>query len=214
MRRGLRAATLLAAGAVLAGCASLNNVTSEVSSFGDWPAGRTPGTYAFERLPSQQAAPEQSQALEAAATPALAQAGFKPVAAGQQPDVVVQVGARFQRSDDHLWDERLWWSLGYGGYGWHRRHPFVQPRWSLAYGTPYGSPQRYDREVAVLIRDRASGQPLFEARATNEGTTRDDPELHEAMFKAALMDFPQRGPNPRRVTVKPEPSPPSKPAAR
>ena len=204
----LRMAALAASALVLTGCASLGNVTSEVSSFGEWPAQRAPGTYAFERLPSQQAAAAQSQALEAAATPALASAGFKPVAAGELPDVLVQVGARLQRSDDDFWDERLWWSLGYGSYGWPRRHVLLPPRWSLA----SGSPQRYDREVAVLIRDRATGKPLFEARASHESTVREDPELHEAMFKAALLDFPKLGLNPRRVTVKPEPSPPSKPA--
>lgn len=195
-RRWTRAAALALCAAALAGCASLGSVTSDVSSFGEWPAGRAPGTYAFERLPSQQAAAAESEALEAAAAPALAKAGFRPVASGEQPEVLVQVGARFQRSDDHLWDERLWWTFGYAGYGWPRRH-VLAPRWSLA----YGSPPRYDRKVALLIRDRASGKPLFEARATNEGTMRNDPELHGAMFEAALVDFPQLGLNPRRVSV-------------
>jgi len=204
----LRIAALAVTAAVLTGCASLGNVTSEVSSFGEWPAQRAPGTYAFERLPSQQAAAAQSQALEAAAAPALASAGFQPVAAGERPDVLVQIGARSQRSDDDFWDERLWWSLGYGGYGWPRRHVLLPPRWSLA----YGNPQRHDLEVAILIRDRATGQPLFEARASHGSTIRDDADLYAAMFKAALLDFPKLGLNPRRVSVKPEPSPPSKPA--
>ena len=44
--------------AALAGCAGLNTVSGEVSSFGGWPAGRAPGSYSFERLPSQgEAAP-------------------------------------------------------------------------------------------------------------------------------------------------------------
>ena len=40
----------------------------------------------------------------------------------------------------------------------------------------YRSP-RYDREVAVLIRDRASGKPLYEARASSDGITRSDSTL-------------------------------------
>jgi hypothetical protein len=52
-----------------------------------------------------------------------------------------------------------------------------------------------------LIRDRASGKPLFEARASSEGTARSDAALFGAMFEAALMDFPRLGVNPRRVTV-------------
>lgn len=194
--RWARAAALAAAAALLAGCASLGSVTSDVSTFGEWPAGRAPGTYAFERLPSQQAAAAESEALEAAAAPALAKAGFRPVAQGEQADVLVQVGARFQRAHDRFWDERLWWSMGYVDHGWPRRH-LLAPRWSLA----YGSPPRYDREVALLIRDRASGKALFEARATNEGTMRNDPELYGPLFMAALMDFPQQGLNPRRVSV-------------
>ena len=63
---------LLAATLALSGCAAINSVSSEVSSFGDWPADRKASTYAFERLPSQQARAGETQTLEAAATGALA----------------------------------------------------------------------------------------------------------------------------------------------
>jgi len=196
----LRITPLVLSAALLGGCAGLSNVSSEVSTYGGWPAGRAPGTYAFERLPSQETLAAESEALEAAAAPALAKAGFKPVADGQQPEVLVQVGARYQRSDDDRWDDRLWWSggvgFGYGGY-W-RRGPFWSPRFSLAYSSDF---RRFDREVALLIRDRASGKPLYEARATNEGMARQDPTIQAAMFEAALTDFPKVGLNPRRVSV-------------
>jgi hypothetical protein len=58
----------------------------------------------------------------------------------------------------------------------------------------------YEREVAVLLRDRASGKPLFEARASSDGYTQ-GAELLQAMFDAALKDFPATGLNPRSVTV-------------
>lgn len=190
----LRIASLGLAALLLSGCAALTSVSSEVASYGEWPAERAPGTYAFERLPSQQALGAESEALEAAAAPALAKAGFQPVAPGQQPDVLVQVGARSQRSEGPNWDERLWWS---GGFGYWRRGYLLSPRWSLI----YSEPTRYDREVALLIRDRASGKPLYETRATNEGNYRGDPTLQAAMFEAALIDFPKLGLNPRRVTV-------------
>ena len=52
------------------GCASLNDIDADVSSFSRWPAGRAPATYAFERLlPSQQTQPQQAQMLEDAARP-------------------------------------------------------------------------------------------------------------------------------------------------
>ncbi len=191
----LRIAPLLLAAALLSGCAALSSVSSEVASYGDWPASRAPGTYAFERLPSQQAQLAEIEALEAAAAPALAQAGFTPAAAGAAPDVLVQLGSRYQRSEDSRWDDRLWWSAGFGHW---RRGYGLGPRWSFAYAP---EPQRYDREVALLIRDRATGKPLFEARASNEGLRRDDPVIQAALFQAALLDFPRLGINPRRVTV-------------
>jgi hypothetical protein len=60
---------------------------------------------------------------------------------------------------------------------------------------------RYERQVALLIRDRASGKPLFEARASSEGSSRLDDAVLAAMFQAAMMDFPRLGMNPRRVVV-------------
>lgn len=184
-----------AAAVLLAGCASLNSVNSEVSSFGEWPAGRSPGTYAFERLPSQQQRAAEADALEAAARPALEKAGFKPAANGAAPDVTVQVGSRTTRTDVGPWNDPLWW---HGGFGYYRRGPWLGPGWSMSV---YGSPPRYDREVALLIRDRSSGKPLFEARAANESGSVASPAVTAAMFQAALMDFPKTGLNPRRVNV-------------
>jgi hypothetical protein len=186
---------LMAGTALLAGCASLSSVVSDVSTFGDWPAGRQPGTYAFERLPSQEARASEVEPLEANARPALAKAGFKPVAAGQEPDVLVQVGARVARADRSPWDDPFWWR---GSVGRWRHGPWYGPGWGLSYR--YDTP-RYDREVALLIRDRASGKPLFEARASSEGFSRADSTMLGAMFSAALSDFPKLGVNPRSVTI-------------
>jgi hypothetical protein len=188
--------TLLVAATVgLASCSGLRSVSSEVSSYGDWPAQRKPGSYAFERLPSQQARAEEAEALEAAARPALEKAGFKAAEAGKEPDVLVQLGARDLRLRMQVWDDPLWWR---GGFGPTRRGPWVSPRWAL-YG-PYDQ-VRYVRSVALLMRDHASNKPLFEAHAGSEGNLRSDAELLGAMFDAALMDFPKTGINPRQVVV-------------
>lgn len=191
------------------GCAAVNTLSADVASFGDWPAGRAAGSYAFERLPSQQAQSEAAQALEDAARPALAQAGFVPVAAGAEPNVLVQVGARVTGNQRSPWDDPLWWGGGWGGYGrfggfggWRHgpgRGPYVSgPFWggSLLYQAP-----RYDREVALLLRDRASGKPLFETRASSDSYQRDSAPLLAPLFAAAMLDFPHLGVNPRRVTV-------------
>lgn len=193
-RRRLLTAGALGAAALLAGCATLTTISTEVSTFGDWPAGRAPGSFAFERLPSQQAQADQMQVLEDAARAALLQAGFTPAAEGTPPDVLVQVGARSSRAEFQPWDDPLWWR---GGFGYWRR-PWLGPGW---HAHAHSTPTRWEREVAVLIRDRSSGQPLFEARASSEGSLRLDPAVLGAMFQAALKDFPQRGINPRTVRV-------------
>lgn len=192
----------LATAALLGGCAAMRTVSSEVSTFGDWPTGRAPASYAFERLPSQQARPADSDTLEASARAALAKAGFTPVAAGSEPNVLVQLGARESGVELQLWDDPLWWR---GGFGLGRYGPWMSPRWGMSagFGTRFGAlrPDRYEHQVALLIRDRASGKPLFEARAVSEGITQASAATYGAMFQAALTDFPKLGINPRTVDV-------------
>jgi len=195
MNRSLTA-VLLAAAIALAGCAAMRSVTSDVSSYGEWPAERKPGSYAFDRLPSQQAQAEQTAQIEDAARSALEKAGFAPAPEGLAPDVLVQVGARTSRSDRYLWDDPIWWR---GSIGYWRTSPWHGPSWGFS--ARYPANPRYDREVAILLRDRASGKPLFEARASNEGGTGLDKVTLGAMYEAAMMDFPRLGVNPRRVVV-------------
>jgi hypothetical protein len=186
---------LLLGAALLSGCATVRTLSTEVSSYGEWPADRQAGTYAFERLPSQQAQPAASDTLETAARGALEKAGFKPVEAGKEPTVLVQVGARDARYVLSPWDDPLWWR---GGFGYWRRGPWISPRWGVGYR--YDFP-RYEQQVAVLVRDRASGKPLYETRAAVESNLRADDAVIGALFEAALMDFPRPGMNPRRVVV-------------
>lgn len=195
--RRLAAACALAAAALLAGCATLNSVQSDVTAFSAWPEARKSGTYAFERLPSQRQRPQQTQLLEDAARPALERAGFVPVPAGQEADVTVQIGARVTEYDRSPFDDPFWYgargpfhrSFAYGRYG----RPFWGPSWGWgpwggpgAWDTPY-----YDREVVVLIRDRRSGEPLYETRAHSDGSWSDIGRLLPAMYAAAMSGFPK-----------------------
>src|SRR5690349_8809305 len=171
--------TLLATVAfgLLAGCASLHQLDNDVSTWSRWPSGRAPTTYAFERLPSQQEQPQAQQLLEDAARPAVEAAGFVPATDPASADVTVQIGARITPTDRSPWDDPYWWGPGfYRPYGYTRAGRVVWgPPWRYGYG-PYGYPgwgpydwYGYQREVAVLIRDRTSGEPLYEARALSDG---------------------------------------------
>ena len=208
-----RAIAAAAAAFALAGCASLNVLDAEVSSFSRWPAGRAPATYAFERLPSQQANPQAAEVLEDSARRAVEAAGFVPATEGAPPDVSVQIGARITATDRSPYDDPFWYGPGWGPYRSFYRYgrgywgPYGSPFWGPygrygAWGPGYYDTPYYEREVAVLIRDKKSGEPLYEARANSEGTTSGAISLLPAMFSAALQGFPAGGAaNPRRVRI-------------
>lgn len=191
--------SLLIAAAALAGCAGLNTLTSDVSTYSQWPADRQPGSYAFERLPSQRSSPEQQQRIEDSARAAIEGAGFTPAADAATSEFVVLLGARVSAYDRYYYyDDPFWWrgSLYYSRFG----RPYIGHGFGLGLGFGFPTPT-YEREVAVLIRDRKSGTPLYEARATNDGASSSILSLLPAMYEAAMKDFPHGGPNPRRVTT-------------
>lgn len=193
-----RAATFIALAVTLTlgACATWNVVDSDVSSYTQWPADRSPGRYAFERLPSQQARPDEQAALEQAARRALEKAGFSLASEVASADVVVQLGLRTTRLNPSSVDDRLLWAPAvWYGHPWRAPHGFR----SAAFG--WSDVPRYEREVAMLIRDRRSGQALYESRASNDGSAGATAEVLAAMFEAALKDFPSPAVNPRRVRV-------------
>jgi hypothetical protein len=204
----------------LAGCASLDNVDADVSSYSRWPTDRGATTYAFERLPSQQVQPQAAQLLEDAARLAVEGAGFKPATEAAIPDVTIQIGARITAVDRSPYDDPFWYGGYWGGYWgsyWAWRQPlgrarfvgapFWGPGWHGGYWGPpgYGTPY-YEREVAVLIRDKRSGEPLYEGRAQSGGLYSTPDRTLPALFIAALQDFPAGSEtNPHRITVEAKP---------
>lgn len=203
----LLSAAALAGAALLAGCASLHTVDTSVATFGAWPADVTPGTYAFDRLPSQQANMQRQQSLENAAAQALAEAGFRPAADGTKPAVMVQIGARTERFEQAPWDDPFWWGgpRRFGYAGWASPGPFGP--WG-----PYGhhrglwapfppAPDIYLHEVALLIRDASTGKALYETRATTDGYSSGGDRLLAAMFDASMKDFPRTNDKAHNVRV-------------
>ena len=193
-----RSLSVLFAALALSGCAAVNQLSSEVSSFGSWPAQRQASSYVFERLPSQQQQPEQQGLLEEAARPALAAAGFRPASDAAAADYLVQLGARISTDERHVYGDPFGpWGL----HGFYRRSRFgyglgYGPYWPGAFTSP-----QFDREVILLIRDRRSGLTVYETRASNHGNSSAINGLLPAMFAAAMKDFPSAGVNPRRVVT-------------
>jgi hypothetical protein len=219
----------LAAATLLAGCAGMHTLDTSVANFGAWPADVTPGTYAFERLPSQEANQARQQLVENAAASALATAGFTPAADGTKPAVTIQVGARIQHFEPSPWDDPFWWGgpyhyrYGYGyGYGWYGRYggwygPWGPYGWHHGYWGPYAYPTDvYLREVALLIRDASTGKPLYETRASSDSYADGGDRLLAAMFDASMKDFPRTNDQAHNVRVElppvPSATPPGTPA--
>ena len=177
--------TSLAAAATLAitGCAGPFTVSADVSSYGSWPAGRKPGTFAFDRLPSQQQneeATKRQTALEDAARVALEKAGFQPATDAKSADILVTLGARVTAYDPVPWDDPLWWRLrgrllsprygyvGAGPWGW-RQDPFFDRRYDRAVGRAAARP----RQRRGLVRDACQQRRyLFRRRRTDAAVQR------------------------------------------
>ena len=198
MNRRLILTTLAAASLVaVTGCAGPYTVSADVSSYGAWPADRKPGTYAFDRLPSQQKDAQRQQSVENAAAQALADAGFHPAAEGTRPAVMVQIGARTERYEQAPWDDPFWWGgprrfgyagwAPYGAYGPWGPYGFHRGIWA-----PFPpQPDVYRNEVALLIRDTGTGKALYETRASTEGYSSGGDRMLAAMFIASMKDFPR-----------------------
>jgi len=203
----LTSVAALAGAALLAGCAGINAVDTSVATFGAWPADIAPGTYAFDRLPSQQANPQRQQSLENAAAQALAVAGFRPAAEGAAPSVMIQIGARTERFEQAPWDDPFWWGgprrFGYGGWvgpgPWGPWGPYGFRRGIWAPYPP--QPDIYLHEVALLIRDAGTGKALYETRASTDGYSSGGDRLLAAMFDASLKDFPRTNDKAHNVRV-------------
>jgi len=202
----------VAGAALLAGCAGLRTVDTSVATQGTWPAGVSPGTYAFDSLPSQERYPQRDQAMENAAAQALAAAGFRPAADGSKPSVIVQFGVRAAHYEQIPWEGDFW---------------FTGPgrRYGLAGWAPYGSydawgPFRlsqswgpYLNEVALLIRDAGTGKTLYETQVSYNSNARRSDRLIAAMFDASMKEFPRTNDKPHEVRVPLQMEPPAKAAS-
>jgi hypothetical protein len=193
MRSFLRVAGLAALAAtalLLSGCAGGYLLETNVQAFSGLPAVPANPSYRFERLPSQQASPVQSQ-LEALADPALFKAGFKRDDAN--PRYSVQVSARVQRVLSPWADP---WD-GFGGFG------FGGPGIGIGMGMAFPRMQQpwFQREVGIVVRELPAGKVVYEAHAAGDGPWSDNTSVLPAMFEAGLQGFPNPPQGVRRVTI-------------
>ncbi|HSI55898.1 MAG TPA: DUF4136 domain-containing protein [Ramlibacter sp.] len=208
MKRSLAgmSAALVAAMALLSGCATSFVVDNNVQSFSSLPAVPAQPTYRFERLPSQQATAQDQ--LEALADAALHKAGLRRDDAS--PRYSVQVTARLQPVISP-WASP-WDGWGGFGYGWGHGHGRWRYGGGLGYGASWSGMESpwYHREAALVLRELASNKVVFESQATSDGPWSSNGAVFPAMFEAALQGFPNPPPGPRVVNIQvvPPPDPP------
>ncbi len=196
MRSTLRTLALLAVAALATGCAS-TRLEATVQTVSAWPAGRTPGSFAFERRPAKETPAKEQDSLEAEAGPSLVRAGFTP-ASIDSADMLVQVTSRKLQGQvvDPFDGALLNGSSVFGGRsrgaGW-------------GYGAGWGSGANwgatfYGFEVSLVILDARSRQALYESSAGINMATPDE-RIWSALIAAAMKDFPLAAASPRRVSL-------------
>ena len=186
---------LVLAAVTLSGCATGYLLDNNVQSFSSLPSLPPQPTYRFERLPSQQASPGQTQ-LEALADPALFKAGLRRDDA--MPNYSVQVSARVQQALSPWADPWDRWG-GWGGWG----GGFAGRGIGIGFGGPFPRMERpwFVREVAVVVRELPSNRVVYETHAFNDGPWGNNATVLPAMFDAALQGFPVAPAVLRRVNI-------------
>ena len=194
----------------LAGCAGTYRVDNAVQSYAHWsadiPTGaqapaavpQAPQTYRFERLPSQRegGSAEDQNRLEAWTRTVLETHGWTVAEAPANAPWRVQVTATTVRNARSPWDDP-WPSWRFRGQVVAGNGYFY---WSPMFVVPMDMPW-YQRKVAVVIRDAASGRVVYETRAGHEGRWNGTPALWQAMLQAALNGFPVPPSGSRQVDI-------------
>lgn len=199
--RRLQSLTVLVLAALLGGCAGLRIIDTQVLALAQVPPGvQLQGArYRFERLPSQAANPEAGLA-EQQAEQALAAVGLQRDDAAAQLSVLVGFAGSQSLADP--WGRPIGpWPYGgpVGSVSLSRGH------WGSGVGVGVGMrfppPTQYRREVSLVLRDLASGQVVYETRASHEGPWSDSVPIFATLFKASLANFPNPPAGPQRVNI-------------
>jgi hypothetical protein len=193
---------------LLAGCAiGPRLIDSDVQSYTATVPAQRPASYRFERLPSQGDSDAQDR-IEAMAVVALAKVDLTPAplvsgavagTAAAAPtaryavQVSVQISAMVSPYDSPF----------YGGFWGHGRP------WS-GFGIPM-EPSWYRHAVRIVLRDSASGQVAYETSASFDGPWADSARLLPVILDAALHDYPNPPPGPRKVITELPGSTPEEP---
>jgi len=172
---------------LLAGCAGPRMIDSEVQAFAGKTAAVQGASYQIERLPSQLTDTTRAT-LEDMAHAALAQAGLKRSEATARYSIQVSAAVE-QYVREVLMPERRRWM-------W--RDPFYLWGSSTLLVT---EPSRFRHSVLFVMRDRTSGDIVYETSAGYESGWADGARVFPVLMQAALRDYPTPPNGPRTISL-------------
>lgn len=180
----------------LSACSGMRIVDSDVRAYTAAQGITVPASYRFERLPSQLAQPEQRDDLETVVQTELAKVGMR--LDETAPLYSVRLDLRVHKDPRSPWDDPRYSAGFFQGFPVMTRHGvlYQYPAPFLVMEMPW-----YRREISLLIRRLADGLLVYETRAASDGYWADDAAVVPAMVEAALRDFPNPPPGPRRISI-------------
>ncbi|MFI0546585.1 MAG: DUF4136 domain-containing protein [Brachymonas sp.] len=236
--RGAGALVVSAMLLMSAACSSIQTLSTQVSTFNQWPADSAGASFRVQTV--KQAASAgwsdlEGQTYAQLVADALTRQGLHPAAAGEK--------ARFQahlrldsRQEKVQRSQPVYapaWGYPYAGYGWPRgywhggvwRDPFLEDGvfgWSAPM---YMGERRYEQTIAMVLLglrisdsqqkgDTPQGATVFEGSAEYAGQEAATPALMPYLVQALFSDFPGRNGQVRQVTLPINPRPTPAPAGK
>jgi hypothetical protein len=193
--------TMTALTVLLTGCAT--TISSDVTTFHQWPAQVEDKTYVFEAPPAQDDTLEL-RSYQNLVRGELARLGFQDAGASGTP--TLKVSMRFTTTDvpvrvvqamyPFMYQGPMFYSRfghrpyrrGFYGYGWYS--PFYDPFW---YGPPAFQEvtrHEYQRELQVSIKSIRDDKRLFDVTVKNSSRTMSTPTVMPALVQSAFEGFP------------------------
>ncbi|RZI43693.1 DUF4136 domain-containing protein [Herbaspirillum sp. HC18] len=204
-------AAILAISAILSGCAT--TITSNVTTFHEWPDSIPDKSYVFERTKEQNDSLEY-RSYENLVRNELNRLGFVEAPASTKPSLKATVGYMISTPRDVLDVYPVvvnpypyWYGPGWYGPAWRGYYgPFYDPFW---YSPPVvehrvSQYQVFTRQLRVALARMTDGKKLFETTVVSEGTNGSLAAVMPYMVRSAFVDFPGPNGSSRRVDLKME----------
>jgi hypothetical protein len=201
MKRWLAILLLIASGALLAGCAS--TITSQVTTFHEWPMQLQDKTYVFERTKEQDNNLEY-RAYENLVRTELNRLGFREASSERPPTLKARleygISVRDVREVYPVVVGPSWYGPAWPGY----YGPFHDPFW---YAPPIverreANYQLFTRRLKIVLARISDGKTLYQTTVVSEGTNGSLAAVMPYMVRSAFADFPGKSGVPHYVELK------------